>query len=357
MKVLFTLIFLLCFIGDLGISATEAQTSNEKLTVEGVWSGTIGANKVQVCFNGSNESVYYYLRHKAGVRLEQPEEKSNGLLWLEKVHDAKSWDWKTTGTWKLNPPLGNSVSGEWVGLDKSLPIQLRLLSRNTTYSCADSFYAPIISAIHPKFGSAVINGRPIRTIETDSGNAFIVPDDAQNSKLINRFTQSWIESQAIESFNCRLNGGGGWHKELTIQSWTHSWLILQDLLPDTYCGGAHGGWSIGKVIIDVQTGKFTNSWLWFTSNTNGIDNDTNARSIRLRKLILKRNPRADCDDPMFLRHPFPTNAGMAFPTGYSHASRACEDEVVIAYKELTPFLTQLGRAAIQSLQLELETKN
>lgn len=73
------------------------------------------------------------------------------------------------------------------------------------------------------------------------------------------------------------------------------------------------------------------------------------KPVGLRRLIEKRNPRDDCDALFWLGQPYPTAKGMVFPTSYSHAARACDDEVVIPYKDLMPFLTPAGKAAVQSI--------
>ncbi len=50
---------------------------------------------------------------------------------------------------------------------------------------------------------------------------------------------------------------------------------------------------------------------------------------------------------MSVAPPYPLPEGLQFPTTFSHAMRACGDEVLIPWREAEPFLSAAGRALAQ----------
>ncbi|HRH91776.1 MAG TPA: hypothetical protein PLW01_07665 [Agitococcus sp.] len=312
----------------------------------GAWAGTIGKNKVQVCL-AKYGAQYYYLRHKVGISLELDE--NNPIQWFETVKNRKTWDWDKTGSWTLDKITNNQIQGQWTSPNATQQelINLARIGNLEDDICPSIFYQPIENSLNFQYGKDKFGQVSFKTIITKTGTAFEVPDSAKNSKKINAFIMEWLKEQAVAGYDCQLNGGGGWSKELRPILWTKKWLVLIDILPDTYCGGAHGGWSIDHHTFNLTTGKKVNVATWFNQKVNyEPNNDTKSA---FTQLIEKLNPRDDCDSPMGLNEPYPLLNGLVFPTSYSHAERACEDEIFISYKDLQPYLSKEGKAAIATI--------
>ncbi len=333
-----------------------------KLPYAGTWKGTVGKNHVMVCFNDL-DGQYYYLRHKQGIFLQREEQ---GEEWREVTRSAG--ESKETGIWKLRQTGKSELRGVWVNpaTKEELPLALRLvetLDRN--YGCSPAFYQPIVEAVQFKY-SAGSGG--MRAIKTDTAEAFELPESVRNAKKINAFIVGWMKGVAIESYECEMGGGERMEKTLELVFQSGDWLVLRDAMPDTYCGGAHPDWSITYLTFDLSTGKTINPWSWLKDgeqsyvenagdeDEDGKGNGNESGKTRARKppsftqLINKLNPRAeDCGAPMYLSPPYPTANGLVFRTGYSHAARACEDEVQVSYKDLQPFLSPAGKRALKSI--------
>ncbi len=128
-------------IASLLLGAASAKAHATPLV--GTWTGTVGKEKVNVCFQsfpdgGYVNGSYYYLRHREPIRLENLGDK----IWLEP--DSNRMVFET---------IADSVAtGRWIGFKsgKELPVRLRFLGvcpedeGNTSSPCAcDLFNKPI----------------------------------------------------------------------------------------------------------------------------------------------------------------------------------------------------------------------
>ncbi len=74
----------------------------------------------------------------------------------------------------------------------------------------------------------------------------------------------------------------------------------------------------------------------------------------LFRLLVCRHPRnvdgdncRDSMDNMSVDAPYPSGEGLVFDTVFAHAVRACNDEIRLDWKQLAPYLSEAGRAAMQ----------
>lgn len=320
----------------------------------GVWSGKIGNVNVNVCFiNG--EGQYFYVKHLKGIRLERTE--NSDYEWLEKVRNVKAYDMDVTGTWRIDGASDLRMNGAWFSPNGSKELKIELIKKaspKNDYECGEGFYEPIVRSIKYKYLPMKFGNIQVRSIETGAGTAFEVTSDTPGYKKINGFIKNWMKQQAIESYECELNGGGGWHAELRPMYMIGNFMVINDNLPDTYCGGAHGGWSTAYYTVDVGSGGFVNTWSWIKGGESSVESGSNERpKKKLRKLIEKLNPRDDCSDTndyFSVGAPYPSDKGLVFTTHYPYVVRACEDEVLVTYGMINKFLTHQGVAAIKKLQ-------
>lgn len=337
----------------LWLSFSALAADSDQVPYQGTWSGTIGNSKIQVCFNGKYDSAYYYLKHKAGIRLTQEEDTQDPNEWREQVINKEDRSDVLTGIWKFTSVAQDSLVGNWLNPDtqQTLDIKLQRVS-GAKDGCDDAFYAPLMPEKF-RYSSGKLQNKAFKTIKTDTGTAFEVPKNVKNADKLNAFIQSWIKEQYVNGFDCKLNGGEPWDKTLEPVFWTDRWLVIRDALPDTYCGGAHSSAALEYHVFDLDSGEQVNVWSWLIDGENSAaSGQEEGKKTKLRQLLEERNPRDDCEElknDFWLGQPYPTRKALVFITEYAHVARACEDEIGIDFKTIEPFLTPLGKEAVKSI--------
>ena len=337
--------------------ATIAAAADE-LPFAGVWTGTIGDSRVQVCFSAL-EAHYYYLRHLRGIPLRRNEQATGYSEWEETLPGPAAGG-EVSGRWTLSSATNRVMEGAWTTPDgaRRLPIKLTKIADLATdqgpasserYPCGDAFYRPLEQALRYTHQPGRFRGVPYRVIKTRYGDAFELPASAPAATAFNRFVRSWLASQLVSAYGCTMGGGEEWHKELKPIVWTSRFLVVEDRLPDTFCGGAHSNWMVEHHTFDLTTGGRVDTWSWIQGGNKTLAPALyDHRPSALRGLLEKLNPRQDCrenDGSMYFNAPYPTKSGLVFRSMYPHVVRACEDEILVSYKRLAPYLTSAGRAA------------
>lgn len=341
-----------------------------------MWKGTVGAAPVMVCFTAYGEAQTYYLRHRRGIRLAPPggsgptpegwaESWGRGPVELEELLLDDNRERRITGLWRLSQKSPAEISGQWTGPSGGSPTPIKLTRVPTGESnevCAAPFYEPIRAAVKPQTAPARFGNRAYDELSSDQGTSFKVPPDTPHAERLNRHALDWLRDQSVVAFECDLNRGGGpaaLGSSLKPEVWTDRHLVMQDLLPETYCGGAHGNWSISYSTWSFQQGKLIDTWRWLRGGDKALVAHTSrgGKTIAsgLFRLIRNAHPRNtpgdDCSqnlDWMSVNPPYPKADGLVFPTGFSHAMRACGDEVVLSWKQLAPYLSVEGMALMES---------
>lgn len=332
-----------------------ANLSAAEIPYNGIWSGTIGTAKVQVLFaENEYDSNYYYIRHKSPIRLEQNTQHPDE--WNENIGH---WEPKITGIWKLEQVSANTMKGVWINPDtkEELPIELKrvaaLIKDKNGVANVSAFYAPIINSLNYHYGVAKLGDIEYKTISTDSGVAFELPSTMKNVQKLNKYALEWLKEQAIASYDCQLSGGGGWQESLTAQFLLGNLLVIEDNLPDTFCGGAHGTWSHTHIIYDMDNGDFVDTTSWIKDFEKATYESGNDEKIKFRELIESLNSRSEEDNNYFsLDAPYPTKEGLVFHTSHPYVARACDEDILILYKDLAPYLTPTGKKAVLSITQE-----
>ena len=347
----------------------------------GTWKGTVGSAAVMVCFAQAGESEYYYLRHKRGIHLwPSGDERDDNRLSAEAI--AKAWrsgrlelderapsadgEGKASGHWQLEAKSATEVTGTWTAPagGKTVAISLQKLSsaepQAAAYgtACGPAYYEPIRGAIQLKYKPAQFEGHAYREVSSEEGTAIEVPASMPHAGEFNRYALGWLRDQSAIAYDCNANrsDGVGDHigSSLSPVVWTPQFLVLQDMTPEIYCGGAHGSSSLSYVTWAIERGKFVDTWGWLQGGQKALvaHEDKQGQTIKsgLFRLIARAHPRNaegdDCKDvldQMSVLAPYPTGQGLVFPTDFFHAMRACNDEVTIAWKQLAPYLSAEGR--------------
>lgn len=358
--------------------AADAASPAPPAELAGTWKGRIGPAEVMLCITDTGDAQTYYLRHRRGITLAAPNEAAGTpeamrQAWqagrLELLEQEKQVDRSTriTGRWQLAPRSGTEAAGTWSDPagTRSLPITLTRLPGDAGHDprmpgtgCGPAFYEPLRAAVRVKASPARLGDRPYRMIESEQATAFEVPPDTPHAARLNRFTLDWVRDQAARAFDCDLmRGGPPSPLGATLEPvwWTDRFLVMRDTLPETYCGGAHGFWSIQSITWSVPQGRVVDTWTWLRGGEKALEARTGADGQPARsplfRLLARHHPRNAKDDDcrevmdhMSVDAPTPGPDGLTFQTSFFHAMRACGDEVKLTWEQVAPHLSAAGRA-------------
>lgn len=361
-----------------GTLLSNTSASAEPQTLAGVWQGHIGPAAVMVCVTENGHAEYYYRKHQIGLPLrfagETDPERSQQLLgdalhgehWaLDEMQLTSRWDPpKVNGHWSLDAQSQDTLTGQWTDLNSQRPTPIRLNrvphAENTRADeCPAVFYAPLGTQVPLKRSPARFQAHPYVEVRSPQATGMEVPANTPHAQRINRWAEGWLQQQAVLAYECEQSFGGGEssrHSFLSPVVWTTHFIVLQDRLPETYCGGAHGNFSINYITLSLDSGQVIDTWSWLKNGQKSIESQRNAdgesHPSALMKLIQKLHPRNtpgdDCSDAMDsvgVSDPYPTKAGLVFPTTFPHVIRSCGDDVRLSWRQLEPYLSPAGQAA------------
>lgn len=343
----------------------------------GTWKGRIGTAEVMLCITDTGDAQTYYLRHRRGIGLTTPTEAAGtpeamrqawqaGQLVLQEQEKQVDRSTRITGRWQLAPRTGTEAGGTWTDPagTRSLPITLTRVGSGATSDprvpgtgCGPAFYDPL-RAVRVKTSPANLGDRAYRQVASDQATAFEVPPDTPHAARLNRYAMEWLRDRATQAFDCDLMRGGPpapLGAELLPVWWTERFIVMRDTLPETYCGGAHGFWSIQSITWSVPQGRVLDTWAWLRGGQKALE----ARAAPggqttpspLFRLLVRHHPRNvkddDCRevmDHMSVDAPTPSPEGLTFQTSFAHAMRACGDEVKLTWQQVAPHLSAAGQA-------------
>lgn len=332
-----------------------AHASAEPSSIDGTWHGHIGKSEVMVCL-GEFGGSYYYLKHLRGIPLRPEEDDKTRTHWRETEAKTHAFDPKVTGHWTLQLASPDTLEGKWASPDgaKQVTIEMTRLGPVDPVSgnCGSEFNAPLIRALKIGRTAADFEGHRYQVLASSTGTSVALPATSAGLRKINGFALAWLKEQVVNAYGCAVTGGEDWSPTLQPKVWSRRWLVLIDTLPDTYCDGPHSDWSITSHNFDLTTGAEVDAWTWLKQGEESVAQAQGDQPPqRLRALLEKLNPRDDCDNYFWARPPYPTPEGLIFGTSYPHAARACEDDILVTYKALMPYLSAAGKAVARQMSM------
>ena len=302
----------------------------------GVWVGTIGTQRIRVCFSTPNESRYYYSKHLHDIRLLAKTDSVNpAYQWQEVPSSGKNKN--VSGIWKLDKKIfNNSLSGEWHSPQgrKKLVVRLEKVADLKNQSCGTAYNIPT---------------EDLASERAKEWSVSFLPLTYKGASRFNAYARSWLLDKAGEAKACQSEFGNEAEFEFaSLEDFTDKILVIREMQVDVYCGGAHNTSYIEYHTFDPQTGNKVNGWTWISAGEESVQTNS-----PLRILIEKLNPAADsqdCQNGFDVQPPYPTKDGFAFPTNFGWAGRACNSTVLIPYKKLSPYLTAEGKAVATSFR-------
>lgn len=303
----------------------------------GVWIGTIGTQKVRVCFSTPNESQYYYNKHLEDIRLVAKTDRANSVTeWQELASRGASKTKEVGGIWKLDKKaVNNTLSGEWHPSRGSgkLEIKLKKVADRKGQSCGSAYDIPM---------------EDLASERAKTWSVSFLPLTFKGAPRFNAYVRTWLLDKAGEAKACQSESGSEAEFEfVSLEDFTDKILVIREMQFDGYCGGAHNTSYTEYHTFDLQTGKKIDGWTWITAGKKSVQADST-----LRKLIETQYLTADsdCHNSFDLQPPYPTKDGFVFPTNFGWAARVCDSGVLIPYHKLAPYLTAEGKAVATSFR-------
>lgn len=334
---------LLCII----ILNIVSATADNKDALVGVWTGTIGKAKINVCFLEYGNGSYYYLKYRQPIRLEYAD-------------DASVWFEPDSCKWIIDKVSADNATGTWSkpGKNVSLPIKLVYLGGGRGADeepCGCDLYNNPIEKMPPiKVDSSHAKGeRCYRTLSVEEGDISMswielcgksdavvklnqefrkgFPEDAEDAKTFYQCRRGTLGS--FGSTACQDNNS------LTPYLWFGNYLEVMEN-GGGFCGGAHPSYGTSYRIFNLATAEEGDLHSWIEENDD------------LHKLILEDYIPDEADsggnncativrenDSYALRL---DSTGIVFYTQFGHCCVACNQEFPLSFEELKPFLTEEG---------------
>ena len=354
--------------------STAAQAADETPRFAGTWAGTLGRSEIRACFNSYGQAEYYYLRHRRPLRLQgegdEVEQRdaqlmaalADGRIRVSEVGGPAFDPTPPTGHWSLHAEGSDTLLGEWTDPagQRVLPLRLQRVAGPDASSgeCGAAYDAPIADGIRITRDTATFEGRSYERWSTADAVAMAPVADSPGATAIRAASEAWLRDRAVFAFQCEAGRGMAGEPlgaSLEPVVWTDTLLVQRDSLPETYCGGAHGGFSTDYVVWDVQRSVRIDAWSWIRGGESAMQgpqrDDGEFDTSAFRQALESRHPRNLPDDEcrevialMSVSAPYPTRDGLVFPTRFFHAMRACGDDIVLPWRYAEPFLSESGRA-------------
>ncbi|GHH24294.1 hypothetical protein GCM10008023_36310 [Sphingomonas glacialis] len=352
----------------------------------GVWRGTVGTAAVRVCLQHDDYQdigAYYYLRHLTIISLgklgEQP-------VWTE----APNSDRAAKGPlWRLTTITNTHLQGSWSAGTQTLPITLDRVAlakadaEDSGTTCGNPafslprFTKPILVR-KPATLNGIIYTRilvdPGRQFEQSGTETFQLRGTTPAMRRVNAALYATVPTgpENATYFTCSMaalgqNGlDGDDSSTLKPLILMKNWMVSEDD-EENDCGGAHPNSDVRYATWDLRSGAQINLYDWFTTaaltqtiNDRGSKNAYVTVAFRpaFKHLIDVAYSRDDpeCRDTLAEADawdPRLTEAGIAFTPELPHVAQACEEDALVSFAQLTPFLNTTGRAQIAAFRKEL----
>jgi hypothetical protein len=324
----------------------------------GLWQGQIGDQQVTACFNDAGHGAYYDQKEMRLVTMISA--GANAAVWKEEARDQGGGQWNAV-----------AVSGSTLSARRSdLMVTLKRIGPSGCFNPA--FDAPREKLSAPQAGAprdldgrtwrpVVAKGLYIPSFELDTAELL---DPSPGIAAINAELRRVIpatQAAVADFFSCNRNQFGMYPQDgevsVTLEPtlWTDE-LIGVRKIKSWSCGGAHPDFDQGFFLWNARKGEAIDVATWFKDGI--VRHADPGKSHEVGKALadtIVAHLRGDgrCIEEVRETKRFdvaPGHRAMIFvPSGVARAMRVCEDEIVVPYDRLKPFLTDEGAAIVGRL--------
>ncbi|WP_339531095.1 hypothetical protein [Pseudomonas mucidolens] len=316
----------------------------------GVWSGTLGKASITACFNASPDSngSYYYTRFLTPIQLSR---EQAGEPWVEEGN---------SGSWQLNTPQENRLTGTWTKPSGGEPLPL-VLTRTDAQGCgSDAYNRPMESAPLPAKVEKRTFGAHRYQVKTQGAEVTLkLEGDGRAMQKINQHLAQLAvspEGQA-EFFRERreyLGRNGSAHtSEIEVEPtyWSSHWITVK--FYRWTAGYGRSGISWGLHSWNLQTGERVDPWRWVGSRQ--AWDDPYSAQVKLSPAFsawLQKQASVDEGCPAISSY---SRFDLSFNTQGLQLSTpsygdGCDNELSFTWAQLEPVLSAQGKAALASLK-------
>jgi hypothetical protein len=362
----------------LAVFIVPAHATDKQPQWAGIWSGTIGNVPVRVCLTERSywdapikgSGAYFYMKYLKPLHLEQEDAKT----WVESAGGALQ---ASDPRWKIDRVNGNSLTGRWIATGKNLLIRLKRLSAEPDCG-SQTFNQPRFKPFVVTKQDAELDGRKYVKLTSSAGEHLdlsfetfqLVGAGAAIAKVNEALREKTpVGDQQADFFECltgalSANGYDGGHSEfLKPVMLTRDWLSAS-YSSGGYCGGAHPYHGSSMLTFDLRSGEKVDLQNWLNKRAFREKSQYQQRpplSEAFRQFLVSRWPVEQENDGECKEAANESNYwdiglerdGMSFAPGMPHVLTACANPVLVPYAELAPFLNDLGKAGVASVQANL----
>ena len=257
-----------------------------------VWEGTVGKSPVVMTLDpaaAEPSGEYFYRKHRHGIELSGTR-AADGSIALEewtRSPDAGSG----RAHWQLASITGDTLTGEWIGSDKRLPIRLRRVAAATLPETGDPALAELRANDPYRFmqlHGMTLKANKLETVgdyrlqwwrEPRSGiELFRVVSGYPAAKLpainLSLARKQWQEVQSYLDCTASLMSD---HESSATLRYIGRDALSVSLFASYYCGGAHPDFGDGPINLDPHTGRelALEDVLWLGKGTPPLYGDGN----------------------------------------------------------------------------------
>jgi hypothetical protein len=353
----------------------------------GVWEGRIGTYPVRLCIDVWGDQpargAYYYLSQLEPIALNE-EDGEGG--WIERAPDGEQ-----QAMWSFAEQGGERLRGTWRQGGRSLPFDLKPMAWNSAAEAgpcgSEAFLEPRIAGGEMLSEPAELDGwrytaltyrPPVHFAEELFLESFsFAPERPGDATILVALAKELPGGGHSGPYlqcmgdNIGFNGSDGYYstfsKPLLVSP---AWLTMLESY-DVYCGGAHPSHGFFHRTFDRQSGEAVELARWLdetaiehrTSEGDGEGYDLVRPA--LRDLILARGPSdgeplegedesydAECREAAREQEFWTfglSREGMLFVPSLPHVIAACQATYTVPWSELTPLLSETGRAGLARL--------
>ncbi len=257
-----------------------------------VWEGTLGTSQIVLKLDPDAtepSGEYFYRKHRHGIELSGTR-AADGSIALEewtRGPDAGS----ERPRWQLASKKGDTLTGEWVGSDKRLPIRLRQVSAATLPKTDD----PALAELRAKdpYHFMQLHGMTLKADRLENVGDYRLQwwretrSDIELFRVLSGYPAAQLPAinltlarkhwKEVQSYlECTASAMSD-HESTTTLRYIGKDALSVSMITDYYCGGAHPDFGDGPINLDPRTGRelALEDVLWLGKGTPPLYGDGN----------------------------------------------------------------------------------